>query len=324
MPPFPYFEILRKAYELTRKHKWLWVFGLFVGGGAGINYGGINYILPRRGPEEIRQLKDIWQIVLSWIAEHSQEFTILAAGVVVLAVFLILISGVARAALIWATAKFTENPSPSQAVPPVGFKKAVKAGARFVWPIIGLQVLVTVSFFILFLIFALPIAHLFSAGAIGKGIFLSLLGLVIFLPASVVLGFLHLYGPIFIVLYRARISEAINYSFYLIRHELKEILILAAVLIGLSLMFVFVLLFSIILFSLPVALLALFLLKMGMLPAVYALVLGTSLLIVCYTIVLGAGFSIFQNITWILAVMYLVKAQKLPAEKRVLAAEPVV
>ncbi len=324
MPPFPYFEIVKKAYELTVKHSWLWVFGLFIGGTTGLNFGVFNYFLPAYQAEQLSRLREIGTNFLPRLLAREELLIPVLAGVLFLALFLVLLSGLSKAAVIWATAKLDAPGAANSPPGEVNFRKSLRSGRRYLWQIVGLQVLVSAVFLLLFLVFAGPVAYLFSAGASGKGLVLLLLGLLIFLPASVVFGFLHLYGPIFIVLYNSRIGEAIQYSFNLLRQKLKESLLLGAFLLGLSLLFVFVLIFSLVVLAIPVAFLTVVLVKLQLLTAIFTLLLGTAAVSICYTVILGAAFAVFQNIIWVLAVSYLVKTKRLGQEERALAAEPVV
>lgn len=229
MNAFPYFTILKKAYDLTRTNLWLWLFGLFL-------------------------------------------------------------FGLSKGAVIWSAMKLSgkfvkDKPEP------VNFAAAWRVGRRFAWPIAGLDFFVSILFLALILVLAVPILYLWSAGEIGQTVTLLLMGLGIILPATAVFGFLLIYGPIFIVVYQANIRGAIFLAFNLLRHKLKESLLL----------FIFVTSFSIILFSVPVALLVLLFLKLGWAAAA----LG-----ICVIVILFAGYSVFQNITWVLAVLEMVRTQK--------------
>ncbi|MBI4050518.1 MAG: hypothetical protein HY396_00885 [Candidatus Doudnabacteria bacterium] len=315
MQPFPYFEILKRAYELTIRNLWLWIFGLFVGGTASINFGWIRYFFPGPKNIEFQKVEQEWRQILEWFSAHPQVFAAVAGAIVILALVLIIFAGLSRGAVIWAARELSEHRE-------TFFWRSLKESRKYFWQIIGLQIVVTVTFGIFFSIILAPIAYLFSVGAVGRGVVLSLLGLLIFVPGSIVFGFLHLYGPIFIVLYQARISRAIHLSFNLVRVKLKESIILSAFLIGLSLVFMFLAIFSIILFSLPVAvlILVLFYLKLG--TAATILLVGTAIIGFIYLLVLTAGFAIFQNIVWVLAVSEMVKTQKLPEEAKAYAVEP--
>ncbi len=320
MQPFPYFEIVKKAYELTVKNPWLWVFGLFIGGTLGLNLGSFNYAMPRRLPGEYSQLRGDYQTAYSWITSHLQEFAAFALLVLAAAFVLIVLSGLSRAAVIWGSLKLVDEDKEAK----INFKTSVREGGKFLWPVVGLQICITAAFFMLLGVFLGPVLYLFLQGAVGRAAVLVLLALVILFPSSVVFIFLHRYGPIFIVLYRQRIAAALQLSFSLLRQKLRESLLLAAFLIGTSILFILGLTFLLTLLGLPIGLLALLLLKLELFTAFYVFLLGAVAIGIVLSIVLSAGFAVYQNIAWVLAVRELVKTQKFPAKaKEALAAEPV-
>lgn len=335
MSAFPYFEIVKKAYDLTIRHRWLWLFGLFIGGTTGINFGTFNYVLSPQTLGDATRLRDIWGNWLSWAESHPEKLSLLLVMALLVGIGLVIVSSLSKGAVVWATARIIEpprgqnNPEVNPVTIPtsgagngVNLGRAVKVGRRLIWQILGLRALITSVFLLLLIIFAVPVTYLFAMGAVGRGIFLSLVGLMIFLPAGLVFRFLHLYGPIFIVLYNARIAAAIQLSFSLIRQKFKESIILMAFLVGLSFLFSLLVVFSLILFAVPIALLSLFLASQGFGVAISVLLWGAIGVSICYTIILGAGFAVFQNITWVLAVMDLVRARKLPEKSEAWAPEP--
>ncbi|TSA46192.1 hypothetical protein D4R52_01020, partial [bacterium] len=177
--------------------------------------------------------------------------------------------------------------------------------------------------FILLGIFSIPIFYLFSIGAIGRAAVLVMLGLAIFIPAGIVIGFLHLYGPIFIVLYDSNILTAIGLAFNLIVHKLWESLLLAAFIIGLNIFFLMVVVFSLVLLMLPVGVLGLLLYYAGFDVALGLLILGSIIVSILYVIVWFAGFTVFQNAAWVIAVDQMVKSIKSPEKAMAVpAAEP--
>ena len=241
MGGFPYFEILKKAYDLTRENLWLWLFGFFL-------------------------------------------------------------FGLGKAAVIWAALKFsgkTEAGKPE----PIYFPTALRAGKSFGWRILALHLFISVIGGALLAVLSLPIGYLYLVGESGKASMLVILGLLIFLPALMVFAFLCIYGPIFIVVYRVTVRSAVYLAFNLFRHKARESLSL----------FIFIGSFSIILFSVPLAFLALVLIKSG--P-------GTILFATCVILILASRFSVFQNIAWTLAVLEMVKTEK--TEEKAEAAAPAV
>jgi len=322
MESFPYSTILKLAYELTKKRYWLWIFGLFVGGASGLNIGAIKYLTVSRDAY-FPQLVEKNERVFEWINQNPTVFWGFVGLAVAVFAVLIVLQGLARSAVTWSAMSLLLNAKGQISKEKINFKNSLARGRRFVRRIILLQILVTTTFFVCLFLFSTPVVYLFSTHAIGRAVILLLLGLTIFIPAGAVFGFLHLYGPIIVVLYDRTVADALRVSFDLVRHKLKESIILAAFLIGLYLLFILALSFGIILFSVPVAILTLLLWKLELWAAVYALVIFALLAAGVYTVILRAGFAVFHNIAWVLAVEELVRTKKLEDEARVPATEPV-
>lgn len=317
---FPYFTILKDAYELTLKNRFLWLFGLFLGGSGVLNFSGMNLLRERRAPHEALALKKVWSGFQSFpIAEPKIAAGAIALGLV-LVILMIVVSGLSQAALIWATDQLSQKEN--QPKKPLNLRPALSAGLPHLLPVITLQILMTVAFLVLLGLLAGPTIYLFSLGEEGRGLVLLLLALAIFLPASLVFSFLNLYGPIAIVLYGRGALAAAHFAFNLLRAHLKESIILAAVLAGLSLFAVLVGSFAVIILTLPLAVMAWLAAALGALDAMYALIGGTILLAIFCVIVFRAAFAAYQNVVWVLAVKHLVKLRRSPEKAEALAPVP--
>lgn len=318
MPPFPYLDILKKAYRHTVKHPWLWVFGIFLGGIGGFNIWSFQFSFSPPRERQVQSLQAVAENITSWISQNTWLFAGLAAAALAVAAALVILSGLAKGAVISATRKIVSGE-------PVAFRPAVREGRKFFARIIVLHMLVTLAFFVGLLVFALPVTYLYALGAAGRAVTLAVIGVIIFIPASLVFSFMHLFGPIFIVLYNVSVPSAIHYSFNLVRQKLKESLIFALCLAGAGLLFIFLVSFSIILTGVPAALLGWFMESLGFALGVKTLLAGFIAAAIVYIMIMGAGFAVFQNIAWVLAVNEMVHAQKMnEVEEKELAAEPVV
>lgn len=320
MQPFPYFEILRQAWGLTKLHPWLWVFGFFAGGTAGINFGGFNYLFSPPTQSQFALWASQGARLLDWIQGHPLWFSGLVALILVTAVLAVVFAGISRGALIWTGGKLADQKNtPAEEV---RFGAALRQGRQYFWRIIGLQAVTTVAFLLVFALYVVPVAYLFSVGAVSRAVFLSVFGLLIFVPVGMVLSFTHLYGPIFQVLYGVNILAALQYAFNLLRQKIVESILMAALLILTSFVFVLILVLSLLILSLPLIAVAFVLLQLHLPEAALVWALGSGLLLICYTVVLGAAFAVFQNLAWVLAVRHLVRTTKLEKEEEAYATGP--
>ncbi|OGE77750.1 MAG: hypothetical protein A2751_01690 [Candidatus Doudnabacteria bacterium RIFCSPHIGHO2_01_FULL_46_14] len=316
---FPYAAILKKAYLLARDHFQLWVFGVFISLATALNFLFINFVLDRR------QFVDISvEAHLRKIADGlDSPWTILSLALAAAVLFLAALS---KATVIWSAQKLSGGgESLADKDKDWTVQTALQEGAKFVWPIFRLQVFLLFLFLILLVSLAAPVVYLAVISEIGRAVALALLGLAIFVPVSILLVYIFIYSPIFVVLYKVSVRSALHLGFRLVQNKLKESLLLGAFLLGVSGVFITLMVFSIIVLSVPVAFLSLVFAKLAIPWAIYTLVFLTALLGSCAVVILSAGFTIFNNLVWVLAVMEMVKTEKTDEEAKVLApeAEPV-
>src|SRR5262245_42076523 len=109
--PMQYSRLVRDAWDLTWRHRFLWIFAFFGGaqggGGCGADYqqafsGGGSDGTGLPGGQEVERLADQ---AAGWVSEHLG--TILAVGLALSLLFLalLIVSFVARGALISSTAR---------------------------------------------------------------------------------------------------------------------------------------------------------------------------------------------------------------------------
>ncbi|MDP3993364.1 MAG: hypothetical protein Q8P75_00050 [bacterium] len=322
MESFPYSAVLKLAYELVKKRYWLWIFGLFIAGTSGLNLGAINYRVAVPDNQFTKPVRNEMKLAFDWISDNPAGFGWIVAASLFVFLILLLAQGLAKSAVIWSADKLAEEAKGMIPKEKVDFRNSIKYGWRYVWRVVILQVAVTWSFFLILLVFSAPIFYLFSHAAIGRAITLLLLGLVILIPAGLILGFLHLYGPIIIVLYNKNVGDALRIAFDLIRRKLAESIFLAAFIIGVNLMFILGAGFGIILLAVPVALLAMLLQKFGYLFALYALVVISLIAAAVLVMLFKGAFAAFQNVAWVLAVKEMIHTVGLKDDAKVLATEP--
>lgn len=240
--------------------------------------------------------------------------------------FLVL-PGIAKAAMIWAGNKLAEpelgRRVPKSSPPEINHRTAFAAGRKFAGRIIGLQLLVVGSFLLLLGVFALPVWYLWAQAAAFRAIILGVLGVLMLGPMGVALEYMHFYGPVFIVLYRSNVVQALSLSFALLKQKFVESIILAAFLVGLLVIFIFLLMFSIILLALPLVALWLLTFYWGYAGAATVLKVGAIFIGSIYALVALAAFTVFENLVWVLAVREMVRTPKVSEEEeKELAVEP--
>lgn len=313
--PFPYAAILKRAYDLTRNNFQVWVFGIFLSFASGLNFLMLNLLLDAREIVHFRLAAELEKfrnfLDSPWLAVN------------VLAGFLIVfLSALSKAAVIWSGQKLAhEEQSLADQEKSFSLQAALANARKFVWPVLVLQILLFGLFLVVAAALALPVVYLVALGEIGRTVALTVLGLAILVPASILLGFLFLYSPVFAVLYKVSARTALGLSLQLVQNKLKESLIMAAFLAGLGLAFMTVLGFGIILVSVPVAFLSLVFAQLGLPWATYLLIFITAFLGLCSVFILSAGLAVFNNFVWVLTVLEMVKTEKTGETKKALVPE---
>jgi len=307
---FPYAAILRKAYSLTRTNFQLWVLGVFLSLAMALNLLIVNLVMDKKKIVDF-QLPDMGALLEKLQSLLHSPLGI--ANILIIAVILFL-SALSKATVIWSGQKLAGGE-------PAPLKTALREAKRFVWPVLLLQIVLLFLFVVLFVSVAAPVVYLAVIQEIGRAVALTILGLAILVPVSVLLILMFLYSPIFVVLYKVPAATALGLAFSLAQNKLKESLILAAFLAGIGLIFMTLLVFSIIVVSVPIAFLSLLLAQIGLVWAIYSLIFITAFVGLCAVVILSAGFTIFTNLVWVLAVMEMVKTEKTDEKAQVLAPE---
>jgi len=318
---FPYKKELSRAYGITIQNPWLWVFGLFIGGISG------NFF--NRAAFDNRSQTDIAQDAemavaetVSWILSHPIEFIALILLALSILIIVILLQGLSRGAVIWAAVELSKKEEKKRDPAPIGFSRALRASLKYLNKIVGLQLLL-ILFAVAFLaIVTFPILFLFSVGAGAKAAILLLLALSLFLPALAVIFFSFIFGPIFIVMYRAGIAKALALSFKLIKKRFWQclgvlfVLSVAAVGVGVVAEALFALI------SASGAGLSLLVAHdMSNIPGMI-LFFGSILIASICVIVLGSAYASFAQVFWTIAVKKMMAELELDEKEEALAIEP--
>src|SRR6516165_4873163 len=95
-----YGSLIRDAWTLTWRHRWLWVLGLFTGGGVG-SYG--NSVSYRTGPRDLGPVGPNASAALAraaeWVATHTAIVFAVVAILILVGLALLLFSLVCQGAM---------------------------------------------------------------------------------------------------------------------------------------------------------------------------------------------------------------------------------
>src|SRR3989344_2146210 len=253
---FPYFAVLRRAYALTIDHAWLWIFGIFAG-----SISGFIFFLADASR------RSYWQLALP------------------LGLLILFLAAAAKGALVWTVKEFHEKRH-------VTLRGALKHGWHYSGRIFIIQFLALIAAALVTAALVTPVMFMFFSHQVGEAVALIFLGAGILVPVIITLGFIGIYGPIALVLYKFSIRACLAFALDLFQTRLKESLLLAALLFGLFLLFLILLGFSIIVVGIPVAFFSIIFDSLHLAWPIYILVTIVGGAVVCGIVILSAAFAV--------------------------------
>ncbi len=300
--PF-YRNILKQAWELTWRNKYLWVFGVFA---ALIGNGGeLEILFNNSGANPSQALFPAWQRMaatgvfrpgtLTNIGNLLKNDTlnmliVLVTCLIILAVFLFVVwlVVVSQAALVNNTAAIIKQKKHN-------FKDGWQNGIINFWPVLGLNILVKVIIFAMLVAIGLPLV-LWSSN-FNLNIFY-ILALVIMAPVSIILSFIAKYAIAYVVVGKYKVGQAIGQSWqlfkdnWLVSFEMAIILFLINLLVGLAIVL------AILVLAVPFLFLGLIFYYAFSLAGswIIAVLAFASFLFIVVT--MGAALAVFQIASW--------------------------
>jgi len=218
-----YREIIKSAWTVTKKLKFLWFFGIF----ASLTANGEEYDIIIRNIDTVANLEKVIKNlrnalnegVFSIVSENLNTYfsnnifssiLVVLAGLIiaVVAVYLITISQVA---IISAAHRFKKKKE-------VAFLDGFFIGTKKFWPILVINIIAKVIIYGLLLIIGIPLAISYvNSGNTGTLTALSVFAFIILIPLNIFISFLVRYAAINVVLNGEKVIASIKTSFHLFR-----------------------------------------------------------------------------------------------------------
>jgi hypothetical protein len=223
-PTNVYRPILKKAWEVTRQNKFLWVFGLFA---ALAGNGGVYEILIKgfervvsRGEIFLGKTSWLWQwSIFTWPRlENTYEtsplfvsvFWLLFTIVLIILGVVIWLNITSRGALINCARKIVAKRK-------TDIRDGFAAGNKYFWQVLGLNILAKALIFGLLVLITIPVMFFVAGGGnnFGLNLFLFILSFVLFTILAIFISFMTIYASCFVVIKGLPFVEAIRASWYL-------------------------------------------------------------------------------------------------------------
>lgn len=271
-----YFGILKRAYEITFKHKYLWIFGILAGGGVGAGW---NISIPSNSGSS-EELKNYFS---GYSATSFEQFLSNYWGVLIAIVGLILLLGVlwmvfsiiSQAALLGSVRAIDNNESND-------FRLGFAFGWHKFWRTFAVGLLIGLFFIFSLVILVLPVILFIMAKvyilAIIYGIILFLVDLVFWIYLGVMSPYIYRIA----ILGEKGSWEAIVSSWDFFTKHWTNIVVIYLILVGIGIGF-------------GIAVIFVMLLVGGLLFAIgYGIFLASSFFFWIYALVFGLAFIILM------------------------------
>lgn len=317
-----YGEIIRRAWNITKKYKYLWVFGFILalfGGGGGYSSNNLSnsfqYTYKR---SEIALPVELQQFLFK-----LQNFTMKNIGLIILfAIFMIILAIAGFTLYIIADGGLIGSVKNIEAGEKNSLKDGFKTGSDYFWRMLGKNLLTGLIGVFIALIFLLIFSTIYFLTPISQNkqylpenvgiiLFFIILFFILMIPLMIFLGILNDYSSRFIVIKNNGIIESIKNSFKLIISNLKHTIIIALILFAIGIIVSIILFIIFLIIAIPSALLIFSIYRIGSIA--FSLVLAALALL--FLIILSAFLNgirlTFSSSTWTLTFLKLTKPEQL-------------
>jgi len=254
-----YFGIVKKAFLITTKNKFLWILGIL----AALTQSGSNFNFGNFSSADYNEFKKIWENngntaptyptttaqnikervlgnkislnntdtltgISNWLEAHWLTIIIILAIIILITIAVIVISRVAQAGLVWGV-KEIEHDHKSD------FASCIKKGYHVFWQVIFLDLFLALMGLALIFLVGLPVIFSFIVNIYAIGIIWMVIVILPMILAMIILDIIRQYGLRMIVIDKISASEALGKAFGAIRVKLKEtsLIWLISVILGL-------------------------------------------------------------------------------------------
>lgn len=218
-----YLSILKRAWTVTWRNKYLWWFGFFIAlTGSGSFF---NYSTNRGGNSQ-------------WFNQQFSAFAARHAGWVILgiiaalAVFILflILRFLSRGALIKSIEKKSNPPAGGEES---NFTLGIRYGKKYFWRIFLISFLLQAVVIAIILLIITPVAFLFMTQSYVLGALLTLAGIIIIIPLLILGFFLRNYSLIYVTLGDLSMVDAIETGYELFRNNIGASILMALIFIPL-------------------------------------------------------------------------------------------
>ncbi|MBD3244747.1 MAG: hypothetical protein GF335_02015 [Candidatus Moranbacteria bacterium] len=297
-----YMGLVKRAFNITKSHKFLWILGILVAMGSG---GSGNFNISDFSSDESEQtteaISEVAQDMLAFLQDNWGLVTAVGLLFLIIIIAIKVLSLIARGGLIDAVDKIDSDME-------TGFKKSFKQGAGFFWSLfalglfkfmvtLALAAAIIIPFFLLITTFA--ITEL-SAVSIILGIILLFIGLFLLIIPLIFIGILIHFATFYVVVAKQKFASSLSLAYNLIKNNIWPIILAGLVSFGISILFTL----GLILLMIPVFIIITLMvvgtiaLEQNLLLVISAIILG--IIFILASLLISGIFTAFKLAYWTL------------------------
>ncbi|MFA6159764.1 MAG: hypothetical protein WC678_01585 [Parcubacteria group bacterium] len=301
MSKINYLQIIKDAWKITWKNRYLWWFGFFVTLGGG---GGMNYFFNSGEDKKLDPAQN--EKILEFLSQNMHWIIAVAIIVFLLLIIFSVLSILARGALISSIEKNSKGQL-------ANFKSGWQDGKKNFWKIFIIDFSLGLFIFFTLLILIAPVAILFLNKNYIIGGMLAFLAILIFIPIAILSSYLRTYGYFYSILGKLNFWSAIENAYNLFVKNIWASILLSLIFIPLG-----IVLMLVILAILPLLLLVFLILgaigyfALGKITAIVIGAIGISIFFL-YAIFVKSIYAVFSQAIWILF-FHEIATPKIPEE----------
>jgi hypothetical protein len=282
----PYMDILKKSWNITWNHKYLWWFGLFLALGGG-NLGRMNYAADENNNKEYGQQ------TMQFMSAHLG--LVITFGIILAVIFLVfvILGIIARGGIIKSLDHINKNQG-------AGFRSGMKEGEKYFWKLFVLSIILVAIILVSLIVLATPTIFLFVIGAWPLGIVLAFFAVVIMIPLIILATFLGTFGQFYIVLGELSPWPSIENSYELFKKNIAPSIIMGLLLAAAGLVagmgILAVLFFFLVIFA-GLGFIAYYI--VGKIATIIIVAIGV-LIFIAAALIIQSALQVFNQSAWLL------------------------
>lgn len=310
-----YRDVLKRAFQITRKYKFLWFFGFFaafLSGGSELNSVFRDYINLPTTTRDIFSLQTWYQG--GTIAGVIDNFRVYFTNYPWQSIFMLLMIAVIALVLLWlaiiSQIALFDTVNKVAKGKAVNYSEGFQVGNVHFVPVLWLNVVIKIALYFLLVVIATPLVSWFLIrSSVLGGVLFVILMFFVFIPISVIVSFVLKYALAYIVLKDQRAWPALQQGWRLFKKNWVVSVEMAVLLLGIGLLVGLGIVLILGFVSIPFIMIIIAALLFGSPTGFAAAIVCGVLAWLAVVIVLGASYVAYQYTAWTLLYLKLVDEQ---------------